>query len=249
MPREPGSNPRNADLRALFLRSGNRCAFAGCDRRMATDRQDFVGQVCHIAAAAAGGPRFDASMAPEIRGASENLILLCYEHHVEVDAHEDEFPADRLREMKARHEATATAQPFEVADSVIETAESQLDEFMTSVRDIQLASMPDDVRPELFLELPIEDLFDEVNTRLTQLETAFDGVDGAEGEQSRRHREMLLTYAVPNLALRCRIALALCKVRYLAQVRARRRGNQKLDDRYRASCEWLQSLATKSLVD
>jgi hypothetical protein len=44
--------PRPETLRELFLRSGNICAFAGCVALMMDEKGNFIGQLCHIEAAA-----------------------------------------------------------------------------------------------------------------------------------------------------------------------------------------------------
>jgi hypothetical protein len=45
-------------LRELYLKCGNECAFPDCHRIMINSDGVFVGQVCHIEAAAPGGERF-----------------------------------------------------------------------------------------------------------------------------------------------------------------------------------------------
>ncbi len=95
--------PRKETLRELFLRSGNLCAFPGCDALMLNGKGDFVGQLCHIEAAEEGGERFRASMNNEERRAASNLMLMCYPHHTETNDVE-EYPTPRLKQIKADHE-------------------------------------------------------------------------------------------------------------------------------------------------
>jgi hypothetical protein len=99
--------PKHRALRALFLKSGNVCAFPGCESLMTNANGDFIGQVCHIEAAEAGGPRFNPNKTDEERRSVENLILLCYRHHVET-SDVDSYPVDRLLKMKTSHEARFT---------------------------------------------------------------------------------------------------------------------------------------------
>lgn len=90
-------------LRALYLKSGNRCAFSGCARSLVSDDGDFVGQVCHIEAAEPGGERFNPAQTNEERRHVSNLLLMCYDHHVETD-NVDKFPVERMQRIKEEHE-------------------------------------------------------------------------------------------------------------------------------------------------
>ncbi len=101
--------PTQTDLRILFQRSGNRCAFPGCGNQLdfpatAQDGAVVLSEVCHIVSKARHGPRFDDALPMEARDKHENLILLCREHHTIVDAQPATYTAEWLRETKARHE-------------------------------------------------------------------------------------------------------------------------------------------------
>jgi hypothetical protein len=110
--------PTGEVLRRLFAFSGNLCAFDGCAHVMVNPQGIFVGQICHVEAAEPGGQRFRADMTNEQRRSFENLLLLCYGHHVETND-ESQYPVERLRQIKHSHEArfanpeTALARSFE----------------------------------------------------------------------------------------------------------------------------------------
>ena len=74
--------PKTNTLKALFAKSGNQCAFPGCDHPMINKKNQFIGQVCHIESALPGGERFNKESNDEFRRCYENLILLCYPHHI-----------------------------------------------------------------------------------------------------------------------------------------------------------------------
>ena len=101
--------PTQTDLRILFQRSGNRCAFPGCNNQLdfPANQQDgavVLSEVCHIVSRAKHGPRFDDALPMEERDKYENLILLCREHHTIVDRQPATYTAERLREIKSKHE-------------------------------------------------------------------------------------------------------------------------------------------------
>lgn len=89
-------------LRVLFAKSGNQCAFTGCIHQLIDEEYSFIAQVCHIHDALPGG-RFVETMSNEERRKPENLILLCYQHHIKTD-NVAAFPPESLVEMKRVHE-------------------------------------------------------------------------------------------------------------------------------------------------
>lgn len=90
--------------RELYLRSGNQCAFPNCKHMLIDSNSNVVAQICHIEGALKGSERFREAMTNEERRAYSNLIILCYQHHVETnDA--SKYPVEKMLEMKARHEA------------------------------------------------------------------------------------------------------------------------------------------------
>jgi hypothetical protein len=109
------SGPSPSDFKALFARSGNRCAFPKC-KASVVGGDTILGQICHIKGDKPGSARHDPNQTPEQRHARENLILLCPNHHAVIDADEEAYTVERLKKMKAEHEATATAVPDEVTE-------------------------------------------------------------------------------------------------------------------------------------
>ncbi|HEX8546513.1 MAG TPA: hypothetical protein VF691_06085 [Cytophagaceae bacterium] len=94
--------PTIKTLRALLAKSGNQCAFPDCNHILIDDENNFVAQVCHIEDALPGG-RFNENLNNEKRRQYENLVLLCYRHHVQTNNIE-RFSASKLRDIKQQHE-------------------------------------------------------------------------------------------------------------------------------------------------
>lgn len=122
-------------LRALFARSGNQCAFPGCTAALVNEKNQFIAQVCHIEAAEAGGERFNAGKTDEQRRQYENLILLCYPHHIETDDVKT-FPVERLREIKVAHEATFEKNSFKIDESLLYKISQEMEEYWSKVEDL-----------------------------------------------------------------------------------------------------------------
>lgn len=111
--------PTREVLRELYLKSGNQCAFPGCYNALMDKNGKFIGQICHIEAAEEGGERFNPNMTNEERRAFDNLILLCYEHHV-VTNNVDEYTVSRMKEMKKEHENKFSGVEQKMQNSIVD---------------------------------------------------------------------------------------------------------------------------------
>lgn len=96
--------PKFETLRKLYVLSGNLCAYPGCNKLLLDANANFVGQICHIEAASPGGERFNPNMTNEERRHFDNLMLMCYDHHIETNK-VAEYPVERLKSFKREHEA------------------------------------------------------------------------------------------------------------------------------------------------
>lgn len=97
--------PSTETLRRLFALSGNQCAKPGCPTVLLSANGTLVGEVAHIAAESAGGPRFDPQLNEADRRAFENLLLLCSTCHTLVDKEPATYTKKILRKWKRDREA------------------------------------------------------------------------------------------------------------------------------------------------
>lgn len=96
-------DPKKDTLRELYLKSGNRCAFPNCEKTILNNDGKVVGQICHIEAAMPGGERYNSKQTNEERRQASNLLLLCYDHHIETNDVK-KYTVKRLKKMKKDHE-------------------------------------------------------------------------------------------------------------------------------------------------
>ena len=134
--------PTPATIKALFAKSGNQCAFPECSQVLVTDKNLFVGQLCHIEAVAPAGPRYNHRMSNADRRAFDNLMVLCHPHHVEIDSDAETFTVDSLWAMKRDHEAIFSDSPFTIADDVLLKIEESIGHFWTKVERINRLEHP-----------------------------------------------------------------------------------------------------------
>ncbi|TDZ97842.1 hypothetical protein [Mycobacteroides salmoniphilum] len=75
------------------------------------DSGTIVGEVCHIRAQSANGPRYEESQSDEERHGFDNLVLMCGVHHKFIDAKENlaTYTVEALVEIKHSHENEARA--------------------------------------------------------------------------------------------------------------------------------------------
>ena len=90
----------------MWAKAGGRCSL--CSRQVVTEGTEtddpaVFGEEAHIIGRSLGGPR--ARALPEIElNNYRNLILLCAEHHKQVDDQLNHFTVERLRQIKSDHE-------------------------------------------------------------------------------------------------------------------------------------------------
>jgi hypothetical protein len=147
-------------LRALFARSGNRCAFPGCTAPLVNGNNQFVAQVCHIEAAEPGGERYNPTKSDEERRAYANLLILCYPHHVETDDVTC-YPVQALKEMKALHEQQFERNLFKIDESLLNKIVDEMDQYWFRVEELHRNHIVPDLAIEIDARARFVDLSDE----------------------------------------------------------------------------------------
>jgi hypothetical protein len=113
------SGPSITDIKLLFARSGNRCAFPKCSAPMEAN-ETLTGEICHIKGARPGSARYDSHQTDVERHAYANLVLMCPTHHAVIDDDEEEYTVERLCKIKVAHESQSAPVPDAEAAAVAE---------------------------------------------------------------------------------------------------------------------------------
>jgi hypothetical protein len=113
IPKAPARAYSRSTLGKLFGLSRNQCAYPNCPNPIiipGTKQSDeaIIGHICHIYAVSVRGPRGKPGLTATQLNAFKNLILMCRDHHGEVDAQYETYPAVTLFRWKKDHEAKAT---------------------------------------------------------------------------------------------------------------------------------------------
>ncbi|MGM7448926.1 UNVERIFIED_ORG: HNH endonuclease [Idiomarina abyssalis] len=98
---------KQKDIKLLWGRSGNRCAV--CKVELTQDKNAVnssfaLGEQAHIVGEKSGSARSQSLLDVDKRNSYHNLILLCPNHHTEVDNNEDDWPVEKLFHIKSKHE-------------------------------------------------------------------------------------------------------------------------------------------------
>jgi hypothetical protein len=172
--------PKTDTLRALFARSGNQCAFPDCAQSLINDKNKFIAQVCHIEAASEGGERFNPEGNDEHRRSYENLLFLCYPHHIETDDVE-EYPVDRLLEIKRDHEQLFLKSDFKIDESELSKLSYEMEKYWS---DMDRLNKLDHIFADSGLAMDVNS----ENSFFDVIASAYDAVNGIESLLESFHK-------------------------------------------------------------
>jgi hypothetical protein len=102
------TNLSDKDIKFLWGRSGNQCAFPDCNveltRMGKTGSKIIMGVMAHIKGENPTSARYDSNMSGQERDSCDNRILLCPTHHTLIDNDPQVYTVEKLLEMKHNHE-------------------------------------------------------------------------------------------------------------------------------------------------
>lgn len=90
----------NLELKKLYGLANGRCSIC---QNSVFNNNVHTGEIAHIIAKNTKGPRGTLPLSGNING-YENLILLCANHHTEVDRNPSYYTIDKLHNIKLEHE-------------------------------------------------------------------------------------------------------------------------------------------------
>lgn len=112
---------KGKDIKILWGRSGNRCAI--CRTQLTQDAAGAIasftlGEQAHIVGDKDDAARGKSVLSTDERDSYHNLILLCPNHHTEIDKNAPDWPIERLHLVKSTHELWVTETLSETIDHV-----------------------------------------------------------------------------------------------------------------------------------
>jgi hypothetical protein len=114
------NEPSLPTVKRLFTISRNKCAFPECINKIVDlDTGTILGQICHIKARNAKGPRYDPNQSDTERHAFDNLILMCSMRNKFIDDNYDTYTVEVLQKIKANHEIKSDTS-IEIDDNLVQ---------------------------------------------------------------------------------------------------------------------------------
>jgi hypothetical protein len=164
--------------KTLLARSGNKCAFPGCNEPLFNQKFEFIAQLCHIEGVK--GERYNPNLTDEEINSYGNILFLCYKHHKETN-NEHIFTVDVLKKIKIEHEAKYILSPMIVDMSHIYSLRKETEEYW---RRVEVVNTKEHLVPDLKIDIntqaTYDDLYSELNSAIDSLEnliSAFDETD------------------------------------------------------------------------
>lgn len=145
----------NPEIKKLYGLAAGRCSICKIN---VFDNEVHIGEMAHIIAKSSGGARGNEEIVRN-RNSYENLILLCANHHTEVDQNPSCYTVERLHKIKSEHESTI-ASHFESPNERVGDI-SFLKLFMRFVPFIQLRYFTENLPVSVNLKLcTVGDMFE-----------------------------------------------------------------------------------------
>ena len=97
------------DIKILWAKAAGRCSICNLELNVESGSSPsgitLIGENCHIVGdKLKSGPRHKSNLSEEDRDRYPNLILLCSNHHTEIDGDETKYTIEILHQIKADHE-------------------------------------------------------------------------------------------------------------------------------------------------
>lgn len=177
---------------ALLARSGNKCAYPGCPAPVVDTQHRYVAQLCHIESVLHKKQRYNPQLSAESLNGYDNLMFLCYKHHVETND-EKVFTVAVMKKMKYDHEQEYVQNPYTVDQSHLFELKHQIEEFWSRAESVY-TNDPSDFNFIIDTKANYIDLNEAISRSLSLLE---DLLDSLSPEDKNKYWE-IFNLGVPN---------------------------------------------------
>jgi hypothetical protein len=165
-------------IKALLARSGNVCAFPGCTHPIINEDNKLVTQLCHIEAVSPGGERYNPNLSESQINGYDNLLFMCYRHHVETDD-TGKYSAQRVREMKKEHESIYMERPYIIDVSLVLKIRDEIEQYWNMITEVNTHqhSKPSDIKMEIDVMLSPEKVYEKIYELIDNFEKILKGLN------------------------------------------------------------------------
>jgi hypothetical protein len=232
-------------LKLLLARSGNQCAFPGCQHPVFNDEGLFIAQLCHIEGVAPLSQRHNINKSDKETNSYENLLFLCYRHHIETD-NVKMYPVEKLIEIKALHEAKFSEGTYEYSSKVLKELVKEINFYWQKIEKLHAHHVVPELAVPIDVEGDILKLIDEINESLNSLS---DLNSVFMDDLMETHFEFVCL-AIPNFLTRSSVALIQIKIKYIEELLIKNPVDQNLQTTLKHLRNYFESIVQSvGLID
>lgn len=173
----------NNTLRFLYGKSGNKCAFPGCNEPIFEDNGLLTGECCHIEAFSQGGARYNPDTNEDEKNEESNLVLMCSRHHKIIDSLPEEYTVDKLKTIKKEHEALYSGETRKMTEKMLFVLSVESNKFWSKIKEID-----DSAKTRLKLKMEIQE---DIPNLLSKIEDTFNSLENELSKLSHDDKSLI----------------------------------------------------------
>jgi len=201
------------NLKLILARSGNQCAFPDCTHPIFDDKNLFIAQLCHIEGVSRLGQRHNPYKSDKETNSYDNLLFLCYRHHKETDD-VDLYPVQRLREIKATHEAKFKESTYKYSNEVLHELIKETNSYWERIDELHAKHIVPELAVPIDTKSNILTLINEVNDNLGSLHE----INMILMSECMATHFEYICLGFPNLLTRISVAIDQIEIKYLEEL-------------------------------
>lgn len=178
-----GRDIKTKTLRFLYGKSGNKCAFPGCNEPIFEDNGLLTGECCHIEAFSQGGPRYNPDTNEDEKNKESNLVLMCSRHHKVIDSLPEEYTVEKLKAIKKEHEVLYSGETRKMTEKMLFVLSVESNKFWSKIKEID-----DSDKTRLKLKMEIQE---DIPNLLNKIEVAFNSLEDDLSLLSRNDKSLI----------------------------------------------------------
>jgi len=232
--------------RSLLSRSGNQCAFPGCPNELFNRNHKLTAQLCHIEPVGEKEVRYNPNLTDETVNGYDNLVFLCYKHHVETND-DSIFTVPVMKKIKYDHEKQFITNPYTIDMSHVFEIIKDIEDYW---KNVEVANTEEHVVPDLKIQINTQANFETLKSEILASLTSLENLIELMREDNEDKYWELFNIGIPNHTNKVRVMMDHAEIKYLEELIKSNPQNlgiqQKLNTLRK---EFLEQARNASLID
>jgi hypothetical protein len=232
--------------RSLLSRSGNQCAYPGCPNELFNRNHKLTAQLCHIEPIGETEVRYNPNLTDESVNCYDNLVFLCYKHHVETND-ERIYTVSAMKKIKYDHEELFITNPYSINMSHIFEIINDIEDYW---RKVEIANNEEHDVPDLKIKIDTQADFGTLKTEILASISSLENLIEMMREGNEDKYWDLFNIGIPNHTNKVKVLIDHAEIKYLEELIKSNPQNQgirqKLDALRR---EFLDQAKSACLID